>query len=337
MKRSHGMWQRLRGLAVVGRSGGERPGALHGVGEKHREPANPWLSMHSQTRTDTNLQAAAVSEYRPSPDGNRKMPPLTTQEVAQAGAPRWLSEASSPYGFSDEDGTMRQTETGTWRRSYSGGRFTPTTRDRSGGGQGGRNGAIPPKSTWFLQAVAAAVLVVAGVYAVHNQSSFASDVRGVYHSAFAKDDSAVVWSKTNQFLTAHHVHLPGFTSTFGAIHLHTPLNGQITQDYGPDQPEMTITGTPGEHVFAAGSGTVTRVTSTKDGAFIEIDHGAIGTSWYSGVAHPTVHVNEYVVAGQVIGSLPTTSAHPALQFALEKDNHFENPHDYIHFASQTQS
>ncbi|MDQ0188323.1 M23 family metallopeptidase [Alicyclobacillus cycloheptanicus] len=231
---------------------------------------------------------------------------------------------------------MKQTETGTWRH-LAGPRGYEADRCNSAQSAAIRRTArsAPPGSTWFYQALAAGVLVAAGVYAMHNQTPLAADVRGVYQTAFEQDDSATLWSTVSAFAASHHIQLPSFLPGTGATVMHVPLSGAITvtQDYQANEPEMVLTGTPGEHVLAAGSGTVTRVQTTKSGTFITIDHGSIGTSWYTGVANPTVHVNEYVSAGEVIGSLPTQTKHPQLQFALEKNNQFENPHDFIHFPA----
>lgn len=333
------LWKRLSGFATSNRGGFKSKSPSAGGSGDANEAPNPWLLLHQnagRSQADAGGSTRAQLPIVTALSGRSgAMPPITEAESVAAGHPRWVSEGASPYGFSDDDGTLRQTETGNWRRAFGERPFESDAHERNARFHTRTHASRPrPRSTWFLQAIAAAVMVVGGLYAVHNHSSVALEARGVYQSAFEKDDSSTVGLATVQFLSAHHIHVPAFASNFGAIQLHPPIQGTILQDYTSSQPEMTLVGKPAQHVLAVGSGTVTRVSTVKGGAFIEIDHGSLGTSWYSGVSKPTVHLHEYVTAGEVIGSLPTTSKHPELQFAMEKNNQFENPHDFIHFPSQ---
>lgn len=299
---------------------------------------NPWLLLHAGDRNTVMPPLEAQVRRTPS------QPPAQVLETSATPVPsagrttvRWLNEGGSPYGFSDEDGSLKQGDSDTWRRAFSGTRAgteaAPARTDSSGRPPRG-TGATGP-STWFLQALAAAAVVVVGLYSVHNQSTAATDIRDIYQTAFSQDQGSGLWQRSQRFLSSHHLGIPLLSTNFGAIRLHVPLAGRIISDYSIGQPEMVIQGNAGERVLAAGSGTVTKITAmTGGGNFIEINHGSIGTSWYTGVVKPTVRVNEYVTAGQVIGALPAQPKHPQLRFALEKNSQFENPHDYIVFPNQ---
>lgn len=312
------------------------PEPVHGDADNPLD--NPWLLLH---QGDANPPMPPVEPaFRPAlhnsalDSGNAQrvtstQPPSTSKRV------RWLSEASSPYGFSDEDGSLKQGDADTWRRAFSGVGDESHTPVSTPGGR--RPPTSPGPSTWWYQLVAAMAVVALGIYSTHGHTALASDVEGVYQTAFAQDDGTALWKRADQFILNHHIAIPGLSTNFGAIQMHIPLRGKVIRDYSPGQPEMLIQGSAGERVLSAGSGTVTKVTQIQGGYLIEINHGSIGTTWYTGVTHPTVRLNEYVTAGQVIGQLPATPAHPTLQFALEKNNQFENPHDYIVFPGSIAS
>ncbi|WDL96996.1 M23 family metallopeptidase [Alicyclobacillus sp. ALC3] len=292
------------------------------------EPDNPWLLLHDTSANPPMPPIESARRHLAEPSVYRTDVPTPTFDQSSQRV-RWLSEASSPYGFSDEDGSLKQGDADTWRKAFSGSSQQPSEAVRAAGGRKPPTSAGP--STWWYQLVAAAVLVAGGVYSVHAHTAVAADVRGVYQSAFAQDQGTALWTRVNRFMVNHHIAIPGLSTNFGAIKMHVPLQGSIVRNYSVGQPEMLIQGTAGEHVLAAGSGTVTKVAQLSGGDLIEINHGSIGTTWYTGVVKPTVRVNEYVTAGEIIGQLPATPAHPTLQFALEKNNRFENPHDYIVF------
>lgn len=325
-------WRPLRGWRALRRqvSGDETPdsGGAPAAGETSAQTRedNPWLLLHERER-------------------NPAMPPLETtlsqaQDVASPPVPerrpgvRWKGATGSPYGFSDEDGSLKQEDVDTWRRAF--GAQKPVAEGAMAGPPRRRSRLSGP-SLWLLQTVIAAIITALGVYSVHDHSQLATGLKSVYSDAFTQDDETVLWTGVQQFLEQHHLRVPVLSTAFGAIMLHVPLSGRIVQDYTSAHPQMLIQGTANERVLSAGSGTVSKVVSVDKTYLIEIDHGSIGTSWYTGLVKPTVRVNEYVGTGQVIGQLPAAPAHPRLEFALEKNNHFENPHDYIVFPKQASS
>lgn len=286
---------------------------------------NPWF-QRSEDSYEIDREA---SPYR-----TMQTPPGIGQSV------RWLSDSSSPYGFSDEDGTLKQVDSQNWRSAFgksSQRGFVSGTRASSRWQKGrGRTQKSPmlSSSTWLLQTLAAVVLVAAGVYVTKNPAPVAQRVHSIYESAFSKDYSPDVVPAVETFLQDHHVNLPVELNPSSAINFHIPVSGQIAHDYSTSHPEMTIVGTPNEAVMAAGSGTVTRITSTDAGDIVMINHGKVGESLYTGVYNVSVKTGQYVSSGQVIGHL-ASSGSPELQFGFERNGTFVNPHDYIHFPTSS--
>jgi murein DD-endopeptidase MepM/ murein hydrolase activator NlpD len=295
------------------------------------EEHNPWLEPHGTGGSPRHaVPEQAVREQR---DGG-------TVSTRAKTSPRWLSDTSSPYGFSDDDGTLKQTDSSNWRNMFGTGRsrgFVPTTQSK-GSSSRWKTSAVPRNSgwspnrgeTWFLQTLAAAALVVAGVYA-HNTPGKASDqIRALYQMAFQTDYSQEALPAIEQFLDSHGVALPVFRTSTGAIILHVPVTGTITEDYTTTHPEIYIQGQSGASVLAAGSGTVTQVVSVGTTQMVIIDHGKLGATLYTGLANVSVRKGETVTSGQLIGHLPNTSK-PILKFAMQQDGHYVDPHEYIHF------
>ncbi|SFU89474.1 murein hydrolase activator EnvC family protein [Alicyclobacillus macrosporangiidus] len=276
---------------------------------------NPWFAPRS---------GAPAGDAAGDPDRKSRRP----------GSARWLGADASPYGFSDEDGSLQQVEGANLRRSFGTARsrrFVARTgripsvnravkRDPAGGG------------TWLLQTVCAMGLVAAGLYAHDSQGSIADEIQRVYHSMFTEDYSTLSMPAVKQFLDDHGVSIPAFWtgSTSGVVRLHAPLAGVIQADYAPGHPEVWIAGTADAPVLAAGSGTVSQVQQDADGWSVVIEHGAVGTSLYHGLGTVSVQAGQAVSSGQVIGRLPHSDA-PVLRFAMQRDGAYINPHDDIHF------
>lgn len=285
--------------------------------------------------------------------------------TSQVQSPHWLSELESPYGMSDGDGTLQELDSVNWRRVSRFSRkhprrFIPKTSHRARVQQGNtgttrwqsdsqpdapqlRAGRPQPGaatlrsragSTWMLQFGAAVVVTLVAIYAHNGTTPLANTLRGVYHKAFATDYTQAASPAISRFLKAHNIAVPAFLSQSGAMKLHVPLQGTITQDYSSSHPQMAILGKPSEPVLAAGSGTVSRVVPLQSGVMVVIDHGSIGSSYYFGLKVASVKMGESVVSGQVIGTLPATP-NPKLMFELEQDGKAVNPHDYIVFPGST--
>ncbi|MCF8563558.1 M23 family metallopeptidase [Alicyclobacillus tolerans] len=298
---------------------------------------NPWFfrrpdaAQPVQAAKGESISSSSVIEDAPS--------------GKERGSAPWLGEPS-PYGFSDEDGTLKQVESANWRRTGSRlnrRRFVPAAQSRANLKTNSRWQTPPASrapaasagSTWLLRTVLATGVVALGLYASHSHTPWAGRVKGVYTEAFSQDYSSRALPAIENFLSQHHITVPVLSTANvqGAVRLHVPLAGTVTQDYTANHPEMVIQGTANEPVLSAGSGTVMKVQPLTSGTFlITIDHGSLGTSLYSGVTKVSVQPNEYVNAGQVIAHLPSGSS-PTFQFSFEKNGKFVNPHDYIHFSS----
>jgi murein DD-endopeptidase MepM/ murein hydrolase activator NlpD len=178
-------------------------------------------------------------------------------------------------------------------------------------------------------------MLAVGLYATHSDSTLAADVRHVYQFAFAEDLSQNTVGQVEAALARLHLAVPALRGT-GAVSTHVPLNGSIETDYSSSHPEIGLVGRAGDPVLAAASGTVTNVSSGAQGVSVAIDHGAsLGVTHYSGLASASVRQGEYVSVGEVIGRLPANSDKPVLHFSIEQDGRYVNPHDYIHFPSDS--
>jgi len=289
------------------------------------EDENPWFRLarepnRSYDRMQTNNSSVIPSPPLPEPAGQ---------------GTRWVGEGVSPYGFSDEDGTLKQLDSPNWRRSLPAvkkQRFIPIS-SRWQTPQSPTT-SLPVRksgSTLVLQSAFAVALVALGLYAQQGQSSLASTLQRTYRSVFSQDYSGTVLPVVENFLSSHHLSFPAWASP-GAIRLHVPVSGSVVTDYSPEHPEMVIQGTSKESVLASGSGVVTQVQPLSGGSLVIINHGQLGVSIYAGIGTVAVHKGEYVTTGQVLGHLPTT-AHPTLRFSIEVKGKYVNPHDYIHFPA----
>lgn len=286
---------------------------------------NPWLEL-SAARGPIISNATMAQVRHGEVDGGSSATTI---------APLWASDTRSPYGFTDDDGTLRQVENSSWRNAFGAksSRFVPATGSTSRWQVGPRNSTLPPErfasSTWTLRIAAAVVLVAGGYLATHSNSPLADKIKPVYESAFSTDYSGVLEQQAESVFHISHLSLPALLNHSSALVLHQPLSGSIVGDYSASQPVMVIQGTKNEPVVAVGSGKVVVVQKLAAGYSVEIDHGKLGQSWYSGLARVAVKKDEAVTSGQVIGRLPKD--HPQLGFALKQDGKYVNPHDSIRF------
>lgn len=294
------------------------------------EEENPWFRL---ARESNSSSGQAQTEDFQSEVQVRDNPLRDEEPGIKA---RWLGEGGSPYGFSDEDGTLKQLDSSNWRRILNSNRkqrFVPV--ESRWQGTSSRNLAPTEKtgSTWMFQSILAVGLVALGVYASHTQTALAAKVDSVYKSVFSQDYSTTVVPAIDNFLSAHHISVPAWAES-GAIRLHVPMKGSIVTDYSTQHPEMVIQGTSKEAVLATGSGVVSKAESLSGGSIVVVDHGKLGVSIYDGLGSMAVHQGEYVSSGQVLGHLPA-SGHPDLRFSMEQNGHYVNPHDYIVFPSSS--
>lgn len=244
----------------------------------------------------------------------------------------------SPYGFSEDDAGLRQVESGAWKRSFSTKssstkqRFIPKTNPVSGNGQRPDRARSRFSLTFAWQIFCAAVLVGAGYFVEHNSKAM-SAIGGETQAVFNTDYTSQVQPTVDRAFADMHLSIPSFGAS---TRLHEPLAGSIVDDYGPNHPEIWISGNADEPIMAAGSGTVLTVANSGGEDVVKIDNGSYGTTIYAGLGNVSVKVNEYVNAGEAIGRLPTTPSHPSLRFSIVKNGQYENPHDLIAFSGHAQ-
>ncbi|WP_067932996.1 M23 family metallopeptidase [Alicyclobacillus kakegawensis] len=266
----------------------------------------------------------------PFADGGPDGPAGSSKDNAAAYV-RWLSDESSPYGFADQDGTLKQVDSRTWQR------VTPRTHKRfvaSTTQPRKTSGLTRQKSetTWLLQGLLAVVMIGLGWYGVHAKSPFGHQVKAAFERAFADDYSGQVTAAFDRVAEKYHLDVPVFGTV--ALHYHVPMQGRVTVDFSAQHPRMVISGKANEGVSAAGSGTVSRlVNQGSSGYLVVIDHGGGRSTLYDGLATVTVHKGQSVASGQLIGRL-RNNGHPTLQFAFQQDGKFVNPHDYIVWSNE---
>ncbi|MFD1674996.1 peptidoglycan DD-metalloendopeptidase family protein [Alicyclobacillus fodiniaquatilis] len=311
----------------------------------------PWQAKHT---TGANLQSrseidADTSSRRRFSDTSASDEPNTTSVEAiddSMPAPsRWVSEGNgdlSPYGFVDEDGGMRQVESGTWRNAFGAKRPQPTgkrfvARTTSTSPPSGTGGGVKQKSyasTLLWQAFCAAMLVGIGYFVEHSPQPLAQTIASESQGVFQTDYTAKVQPEITKAFQDLHVTVPSFGGS--AVQLHTPIAGDITEDYSSNHPEISISASANQAVKAAGSGTVTAVTKSGNAEILKIDNGDFGTSVYTGLGSINVKLHEYVSSGEVVGKLPAKPSHPILQFSMLKNGKYENPHQFIDFPGDGQ-
>ncbi|WP_067617556.1 M23 family metallopeptidase [Alicyclobacillus acidiphilus] len=283
--------------------------------------------------------------------------PFTTRAVDESEAPvgpaRWVGESGtdpsrdgssvvsnlSPYGFAEDDASMRQVEGEVWRRpidvetsrsASARRRFVATTN----GGRSKEPHSNPSsKSTHFVvQLFFAAVLVGVGYFVSHDPrvpQTVASDAQSVFATDYTEDVQPTI----DHWFAKLHIAQPVFN--VATTSLHEPIHGTIVDDYGVNHPEIWLSGNANQTVQAAGSGTVITVVKSGNSDLVKLDNGAVGTTIYDGLGSVNVKVNEYVNAGESIGRLPSSPSHPILRFSVVKDGKYENPHDLIRFSGSS--
>lgn len=244
----------------------------------------------------------------------------------------------SPYGFSEEDGGMRQVESGAWKRAFSAPsqtarrkRFVPVTRTMQAPyKQPTQNPQPGYKQSLLTQTVFAGLIVLLTAVMVHHPSKFPLSWSKKVEAAFHHDDTAQVTPTIDKLFSDMHLSVPVFVSST-TVKLHVPVKGSVVADYSAIHPEVWIAGTANAPVMSAGSGTVTLVVKSGSTQLIKIDNGSLGTSIYSGLQSANVRQDEYVTSGEVIGRLPDTPSHPELRFSLIQKGKYVNPHKFISF------
>ncbi len=247
---------------------------------------------------------------------------------------RWMGDDSSPLGFSDDDGTLKQLDHPVWRQAFGTkrktNRFVPRDRSssrwQSAGARSSSQVLNSRGSTWLLQTVAAAVLIAGGLYAQRVHTPLANQVDGIYQSAFNQDDAPAILPAIDSFLSNHHLPVPTALNLNSTLKFHAPVSGQVITAFSTNHPELTYQAASGAKVYAAGSGTVTNADASS--GQIIIDHGSAGETTYRGVATIAVKEGEFVTSGQVIGHLQNT-AKPTLEFGLERGGKMVNPTSYL--------
>lgn len=292
----------------------------------------PWQIKHIDTSSTAEYDAldSRVAEERPAPSRWRT-------ETDGEDAYRSPESDLSPFGFAEDDATLRQVESGVFNqksRLRVGGtrrQFQPVTSRTSPAQKITRTGNRA-SATFVWQLFCALVLVGAG-YMVEHDPSIPATITTQTQDVFNTDYTSQVQPSVDAAFADMHLAIP----TFGAVgnELHPPITGSIIADYGVNHPEIWLSGNPNETVMSAGSGTVLDVLKAGSTYLVKIDNGSFGTSIYTGLQRVSVQANEYVNAGESIGRLPTTPSHPVLRFSLVKNGSYENPHDFIHFPVTT--
>lgn len=263
---------------------------------------------------------------------------------------RWVNGPVdvSPYGFADDDGTVRQVESVTWRRAFGNKSksqyFIPTASKISSSAQESpyfRKTSVQAgrfRSLLLLQSGFAAVLLFSGVYAHQSNQPMAAHVDRLFAQVFDTDYTNRITPKVDAVFAQYHISLPTFGESSSGTTLQSPVNGTITADYvANSHPEIWLAAPAGSAVVAVGTGSVTKAQSAGNGQYlVEIDNGQDGYTLYVGMQSMTVKVGETVYSGQVIGRLPNNPERPILRFSMLKNNQFENPHEFIRFSESAE-
>jgi murein DD-endopeptidase MepM/ murein hydrolase activator NlpD len=289
------------------------PGSGHGderVPHVLYDDENPWLSL---SHSKSNQPPVPL---RPSENTNSQHAPS-----------RWIGEDYF-YPAAETSAELQKLDQTTDRAKT---RPAPK-KEMSFAAQNQHYNSRDTKSVFFMQCIFAGIFVLAGLYMHQTDKPFAKTVDQFTSKMLETDYTDRIIPVAAKVFDRFHLSLPTF-GVHAAVFMHVPLDGKIDADFSADHPEIWIQGTPNAPVFAAGSGIVTKVQNKGQDSIVEIDHGALGKSIYTGLGVVTVHANEYVDSGQVIGRMPQAAKNQDLRFALTKGGKFENPHDYIHFSA----
>ncbi len=148
--------------------------------------SNPWLAL------SVNTARGFVTMHKELEKRESHTPEQPIFVPKSSSSPAWLGETLSPYGLADEDGTLKQVDSPSWRGSFAHRRFggrrpqsTSTTMGRSSTAM--RQSTKEKGSTWTLQLLAALILVTGGWYAHLDHTSLAKRMQNVYQSALSQD------------------------------------------------------------------------------------------------------------------------------------------------------
>lgn len=181
-------------------------------------------------------------------------------------------------------------------------------------------------SPFVLQILGSGFLVVSLLLVFHSSTPFATQVKQVVQAAMAKDYTSVTlpapWARALGALPTSGS--PAVSATVPPLDVVPPLQGRVIRTFSFVSPEVVIAGRPGSSIVAAADGLINSVGETQaNGYYVLIDHGSFGQTFYAHLGRVTVHAHEYVVAGQTIGYLPSTSGD--LTFGYMRGGSYRDP------------
>ncbi|RIV29164.1 hypothetical protein D2Q93_00885 [Alicyclobacillaceae bacterium I2511] len=173
--------------------------------------SNPWLALSLNDPLGLN---SIEKKLEKKEIGTLNQTPHTPEFGS---SPAWLGESLSPYGWTDEDGTLKQVDSPSWRGSFA---HRGINKGRSSSHWTSTPKGITTKeneSTWTLQLLVAIVLVVGGWYAHLDHTSVAQQMQLVYHSAMSQDLSNRLVPVLRKLTSAHPQLLPLLSSGYKAV------------------------------------------------------------------------------------------------------------------------
>lgn len=184
----------------------------------------------------------------------------------------------------------------------------------------------PMLQRFLLQAFGAFALVVSVWMSVHSDRPVGKTVQNLVSSTLKTDYATLVLTPA---LARNFGVVPSSAVTVLAtppkkINFVRPLAGSVVRSFALVNPDVVIMGRPGAQVAAAADGLVVKVgESQASGNFVVIDHGNEGQTFYAQLGAVFVRPQEYVIAGQDIGTLPLKSG--ALTFGYIQGGTYRNP------------
>lgn len=118
---------------------------------------------------------------------------------------------------------------------------------------------------------------------------------------------------------------------FGVGKFTTPVAGQITQGFGPQNHGIDIAAPEGTPIKAAREGKVTVYSDNAYGNYVLIDHGGGWQTLYAHCSVVGVKTGQHVFEGDVIAKAGSTgnSTGPHLHFEIRKDGKAVDPMRYL--------
>lgn len=114
-----------------------------------------------------------------------------------------------------------------------------------------------------------------------------------------------------------------------------PVEGRIVRTFAQDGQGIRIAAAGGSSVQAVYTGRVLHVAEGEDGrAEVRIQHAGRTVTVYGNLLHPEVQPNDWVEAGQTLGSVPypiDEGGQSLLYFAVRNDNRAIDPTDVVPF------